>query len=1092
MNSEPGQIIKKGLLIFEPIARFKPWQKRINLKLCSATSQFNNMTMTQLALKIIPTEQKLNLRWRTTWLQCGKIAFQGQITYQVTKPQKLAVLKKIEAYFNQKSLPLFGNFPRVRSLDFVKTKASGGAKLSKSFKNIKKPIAFDIKDLITEKLTNGQNSMTLFAYQRNLKIPRLSPFAPLTFATPKEPFWDGPSNRNFVMNSFTSSLIDDQCFNPVEKQKSWLIKQQIKIKTPKIRKIIRILKSPLYSPAHIALRKVYLQPLLKPFKQNQNKIPLLQRQKQERINPLGFQLIAITTVQPSYKKALVVCLTKYWIKKTLLIDYLTSELEKINQILFFHSTLRTFILQKNSLTEFFMGAYNFFQWNKIALRVSSQSEKNILRSFINDHCFWQMDFSSAPITSNFKDPIIPTSSGALDNEPKASFQSLNRNRIVLTRPVSKAFDDRLFLLQEQNLQNQLSLKKSKVFSNLGRSNAGYQKVTSLSWTKSKVDNFLFDLENYIKYLAPQGNLVNNYYVIPRTVQWESARQWECFLFFMSAPVGQQDRVLPPYVKRSICFDSTLTGSGAIQNLLRQFTNIQPKFFTSKDDDHLNKKIKNPIIQKNITQIQGHIRLINPKIEKLEEFFKYRIFFEPDKDIHEKEFRKLIRLRSIRIQYFRRIKFFSSFEYWWLSPKPEWMILTVLPVLPPDLRPILALDSQQIAVSDLNKLYQIVIVRNQRVKRFYGDYFCSNFSEEMRYVQKLLQDAVDALIENGKGDSVPVTASNNRPLKSLADMIKGKQGRFRQNLLGKRVDYSGRSVIVVGPKLKIHQCGLPQEMALELFQPFLIRELIIKELTKNFLSAKKLIQSKPDMIWDVLREVVENRPILLNRAPTLHRLGIQAFQPKLISGKAILLHPLVCASFNADFDGDQMAVHVPLSSEACSEAWKLMLSRNNLLSPATGEPNMVPTQDMVLGCYYLTTFDKQRRKLAIQKQMKHKQYDSRKFNLLLPDLVQNNSELINTHASCRFYSTMDQVVQLLSQEKLDLHSEIWLRWDSDVEAQRSRQRLIETRVDQFGNIISIYPEYLIFSTRFEKKATYIKTSPGRILMNQTIFTALHPK
>jgi DNA-directed RNA polymerase beta' subunit len=1128
VNSEPGQIKKKPLLIFEPITGLKPWQKRVTLKLCSAPSQFKNISTvafekakgTQFALKIIPTQQKRNLRWRTPWLQYGKIAFQGEITYRVTKPATLAVLKKIDPYFNQKFHPLLQMQNPLYRFRLSKRLKSKG-------RTIRKPIAFSFQDLIPYKMLKVRNSITLLAYQRNLKIPQFS-----TFAQPLlGPFEqrrvkvlrakDGSFNKNFVMNYFTPSLTDDQCFNPVEKQKSWLMKQQIKIKTPKIKKIIRIFKSPIYSPAHIALRKVYLQPVLKPFKRKQNRI--------SRTNPLGnnFQLIAISTAQPSYKKALVVRLIKHWIKKTLLIYCFTSELEKTNQTIFFHSTLRTLILQKNGLVEFIsnLGTYNSFQWKKVALKISRPLEKNALVHFIKDPFPWPMDFSSYSLIESLKHPGIPANDSLSNKRPRPvqANTKIANERVVRSRFVNET--PRLAQLKvapktkakvDKNSKGGLLLQK--LFEQPGKSkeskaspflktrlpslllgqkgpkwtkNIRYPNVTSICWTKSKVENFLFDLENYLKYIALQGHLVNNYYVIPRTVQWDSARQWECFLIYMAAPVGQQDRVLPSYLKRSICFDAPLTGSGAIQNLLRQFTNIQPKFYLSKDDDHLNKKIKNPIILKNIAQIQKHILLINPKIEKIEEFFKYRIFFEPDKGIHEKEFRKLIRLRSIRIKYFRRIKFFSSFEYWWLSPKPEWMILTVLPVLPPDLRPILALDSQQIAVSDLNKLYQTVIFRNQRVKRFSGDYFCSNFSEEMRYVQRLLQEAVDALIENGKGGSAPVTASNNRPLKSLADMIKGKQGRFRQNLLGKRVDYSGRSVIVVGPKLKIHQCGLPKEMALELFQPFLIRELIIKELTRNFLSAKKLIQTKSDVVWDVLREVVESRPILLNRAPTLHRLGIQAFQPKLISGKAILLHPLVCASFNADFDGDQMAVHVPLSSEACSEAWKLMLSRNNLLSPATGEPNMVPTQDMVLGCYYLTTFDKQKTKLAIQKQIKHKQYSSRKVAPLLLDSVQNNSELPSTQAN-RFYSTMDQVVQLLSQEKLDLHSEIWLRWDCDVETQRSCQMLIETRVDQFGNIISIYPDYLIFSTKAVEKATYIKTSPGRILMNKTIFTALHSK
>lgn len=285
-------------------------------------------------------------------------------------------------------------------------------------------------------------------------------------------------------------------------------------------------------------------------------------------------------------------------------------------------------------------------------------------------------------------------------------------------------------------------------------------------------------------------------------------------------------------------------------------------------------------------------------------------------------------------------------------KPEWLVLDVIPVIPPDLRPMVQLDGGRFATSDLNDLYRRVINRNNRLKRLL-DLGAPDII--IRNEKRMLQEAVDALIDNGRRGR-PVTGAGNRPLKSLSDMLKGKQGRFRQNLLGKRVDYSGRSVIVVGPELKLHQCGLPKKMALELFKPFVMKGLVDKGLAHNIKNAKRMVENFDDEVWGVLEEVIEDHPVLLNRAPTLHRLGIQAFEPVLVEGKAIKLHPLVCTAYNADFDGDQMAVHVPLSAEAQAEARLLMLSTNNLLAPSDGRPITVPTQDMVLGIYYLTTIN----------------------------------------------------------------------------------------------------------------------------------------
>src|SRR5207302_1679921 len=277
-------------------------------------------------------------------------------------------------------------------------------------------------------------------------------------------------------------------------------------------------------------------------------------------------------------------------------------------------------------------------------------------------------------------------------------------------------------------------------------------------------------------------------------------------------------------------------------------------------------------------------------------------------------------------------------------KPEWMILEVLPVLPPELRPLVPLDGGRFATSDLNDLYRRVINRNNRLKRLLE---LKAPDIIVRNEKRMLQEAVDSLLDNGRRGKA-MTGANKRPLKSLADMIKGKGGRFRQNLLGKRVDYSGRSVIVVGPQLKLHQCGLPKLMALELFKPFIFNKLELMGLATTIKAAKKMVESQEPIVWDILEEVIRQHPVLLNRAPTLHRLGIQAFEPVLIEGKAIQLHPLVCAAFNADFDGDQMAVHVPLSLEAQLEARVLMMSTNNILHPANGSPIIVPSQDIVLG------------------------------------------------------------------------------------------------------------------------------------------------
>ncbi len=302
---------------------------------------------------------------------------------------------------------------------------------------------------------------------------------------------------------------------------------------------------------------------------------------------------------------------------------------------------------------------------------------------------------------------------------------------------------------------------------------------------------------------------------------------------------------------------------------------------------------------------------------------------------------------------KRLKIVASFnrrdEHGRRTNDPKAMILDAVPVIPPELRPMVQLDGGRFATSDLNDLYRRVINRNNRLERLLNlgapEIIINN-------EKRMLQEAVDALFDNGRRGR-PVTGPGNRPLKSLSDMLKGKQGRFRQNLLGKRVDYSGRSVIVAGPTLRLHQCGLPKLMALELFKPFVMKRLVDLELAQNIKTAKRMVERRRPQVWDVLEDVIKEHPVLLNRAPTLHRLGIQAFEPVLVEGKALQIHPLVCTAFNADFDGDQMAIHVPLSAEAQAEARVLMLSANNILSPASGRPIVTPSQDLIIGGYYLT-------------------------------------------------------------------------------------------------------------------------------------------
>ncbi|WP_163427790.1 DNA-directed RNA polymerase subunit beta', partial [Eubacterium pyruvativorans] len=379
----------------------------------------------------------------------------------------------------------------------------------------------------------------------------------------------------------------------------------------------------------------------------------------------------------------------------------------------------------------------------------------------------------------------------------------------------------------------------------------------------------------------------------------------------------------------------------------------------------------------------------------------------------------------RVKTIRRLEVIEALRI--SDNRPEWMVMEVVPVIPPDLRPMVQLDGGRFATSDLNDLYRRVINRNNRLKRLLE---LGAPDIIVRNEKRMLQEAVDSLIDNGRRGR-PVTGPGGRALKSLSDMLKGKQGRFRQNLLGKRVDYSGRSVIVVGPELKFYQCGVPKTMALELFKPFIMKELVEREYAHNIKNAKRMVEKARPEVWDVLEDVIKEHPVMLNRAPTLHRLGIQAFEPVLVEGKAIKLHPLACTAFNADFDGDQMAIHVPLSVEAQAEARFLMLSVNNILAPKDGSPITTPTQDMILGAYYLTYPGDASRTVVIDGE-ERTQYALDEFND--PEIAKKNSDAgfrrIPETGDGKIFADIDEMLMAYQNHIVGTHARVKVRLFKD--------------------------------------------------------------
>nr|YP_009774522.1 beta' subunit of RNA polymerase [Aphanochaete elegans]QJA13713.1 beta' subunit of RNA polymerase [Aphanochaete elegans] len=667
---------------------------------------------------------------------------------------------------------------------------------------------------------------------------------------------------------------------------------------------------------------------------------------------------------------------------------------------------------------------------------------------------------------------------------KTISEKLNNNSFTETGSSSfiKIDLNQIFLLK--------TIDKNKLTKNI-------ENKTKIAFTRSeefKLNNFLF----------------NNIYCLSHRYSWNNDMELQNFLNYINVPDNPYDisiRIYKHRLMKSLIFREppAIIGGGLIQKLLTEFNPNESK----KIIQQLNKQIRkvNILLIKSMNHSESrnlrqkrtfllrrvkYIRNVSYKFT--EDFFKSlqnaddlkKIPFTDSKnsDLIQKNFNSIILSSQSNNKFLENNKERSNinvsdllkksveqkdlFQNTNFTPylkinnlktilkesRPEWMVLSFLPVLPPDLRPIIQIQNQ-VAASDLNRLYQKVIYRNERLKRFLKDSASSN-SPQMKFAYRLLQEAVDNLIDNGKGKGNIETDNRGRPLKSLTELLKGKKGRFRQNLLGKRVDYSGRSVIVVGPKLRLHECGLPKEMALELFMPFLIQKIFKSGKASTILGAKKIIQNEPHQTWNFLTKVMRENPVLLNRAPTLHRLGFQAFQPKLIRGRAILLHPLVCPAFNADFDGDQMAVHVPITVESKIEAWKIMLARNHLLSAATGEAMLVPSQDMVLGSYYLTV-------------QNNKLYNE----------LGRGQHLFKIYTY--FFNTIDEVVQAYQCQKIQLHSNIWLKWNHIFETENKGEKILELHLNKNGQYKQIFHQFSRqLNNTGNTKIQYIKTTTGRVL------------
>nr|UFY98024.1 RNA polymerase beta' subunit [Lonicera tangutica] len=510
--------------------------------------------------------------------------------------------------------------------------------------------------------------------------------------------------------------------------------------------------------------------------------------------------------------------------------------------------------------------------------------------------------------------------------------------------------------------------------------------------------------------------------------------------------------------------------GSFEYEIQSWKSIIPSFFTSQGFD----TFRNREISTGAGAIREQLADLDLRIIVDYSLVEWKELGEEGLTGNEWEDRKVGRRKNFLARRMELAKHFIR-----TNIEPEWMVLCLLPVLPPELRPLFRTDSSKLARSDINELYRRVIYRNNTLTDLLTT---SRFApgELVMCQEKLVQEAVDTLLDNGIGGQ-PTKDGSNQVYKSFSDRIAGKEGRFRETLLGKRVDYSGRSVIVVGPSLSLHRCGLPREIAIELFQTFVIRGLIRQHLASNIRVAKSQIWEKEPIVWEILQEVMQGHPVLLNRAPTLHRLGIQAFQPVLVEGRAICLHPLVCKGFNADFDGDQMAVHVPLSLEAQAEARLLMFSHMNLLSPAIGNPISVPTQDMLIGLYVLTRGN--RRGVCVNR---YNPWNCRNYQ---NERIFDNNYKYTKEKEPLFSNSYD-AIGAYRQKRINLDSPLWLRWRLDQRVIATREAPIEVHYESLGTYYEIYGHYLIVrSIKKEILYIYIRTTVGHIFLYREIEEAI---
>nr|AYC64716.1 RNA polymerase b-subunit [Boodleopsis sp. FL1161] len=560
-------------------------------------------------------------------------------------------------------------------------------------------------------------------------------------------------------------------------------------------------------------------------------------------------------------------------------------------------------------------------------------------------------------------------------------------------------------------------------------------------------------------------------LIPKMFTWTISFNWICFLFYFICYPRKKD-----FLNKYYPGPPNLTNYSGLESRLHSFTGPQ-----------IIRTWLAQLTQKNYFDgrlIENQMRLQLFVIQQKEQLI--------DTELVEKDSYTL----SQKTNCLRRLKYLRYFRY--AKVNPASMILGALPILPPDLRPIIQLNSATLAVADLNKLYKNVILRNQRIGDLTVDrnFNCLN-SEALQYGQQLLQESINALIDNNPEDDpeyepeTEIERKNKRPLKSLSDLFKGKQGRFRQNLLGKRVDYSGRSVIVVGPYLKIYECGLPQDLAYELFQPFLVRILLLKNKALTIFGAKRLLKKKPFFIFHWLKDIVKNHPILLNRAPTLHRLNVQAFQPRLIQGKAILLHPLVCSGFNADFDGDQMGVHIPLCYETRAEAWKILWSQNFLFSPANGSLSCSPSQDIILGSSYLT----------MKGFLGFNYLDSQILNCQsIKDLFFEKPLFLKTIAPYKNSNNIEKNEKTVSENSFISFSKIsflplmqvpiWVSYNPilyEFDAEKKKQKLLEIRLNYYGKFQKFRPQiYQQYHSTGAEIIRKVRTTYGRQKVYENLF------